>query len=202
MLLFIKKRISITKTTTPDEFSNFLIHCKIIKLIKFEYSKDNRITLRYHFSKNEISDYKLALSLSKKSFISHYFAIDYHDLTNNIPKRIYLNLEQTVHTLGRSDIDNIPQENIDRAFSKDMRKTTKFVYEKNENMEIVFLNSANTGNFGVESVVYKNDSINVTSLERTLVDIVVRPAYSGGSLEMLKYILGIVPSITYQTSTI
>jgi predicted transcriptional regulator of viral defense system len=185
MLLFIKAKISIAKTTNFNEFSSFLISSKIMKLIMFEYSKDNRIALRYHFSKDEISDYKLAQSLSKKSFISHYSAMSYHDLTDNIPKRTYLNSEQTKQTLGRSVTDDLVQENIDRAFSKDMRKTTKFVYEKNENIEIVFLNSANTGNFGVESVPYKKDTIKVTSLERTLVDIVVRPAYSGGSLEIL-----------------
>jgi len=185
ILEYIKKDISIGRTTKFNEFSKFLVDSEIMIHITFKYDNGRKV-IRYYISKDNISDYKLALSLSKKSFISHYSAMDYHDLTDNIPKRIYINVEQHHSSRGHSYLDEIPQENIDRAFSKKMRKTNKIISENNRNIEIVFLNSANTGYFGVIKASYKDNLIKVTSLERTLVDIVVRPAYSGGGLEVLK----------------
>jgi predicted transcriptional regulator of viral defense system len=44
----------------------------------------------------------------------------------------------------------------------------------------------NTNNFGVEERAGPNsESLQVTNLERTLIDIVVRPAYAGGPSHIL-----------------
>jgi predicted transcriptional regulator of viral defense system len=44
-----------------------------------------------------------------------------------------------------------------------------------------------TGNAGViESIGYEGEKIRVTDVERTLIDIAVRPEYSGGPYEVLK----------------
>ena len=68
----------------------------------------------------------------------------------------------------------IPQENIDKAFSKPMRTTNNY-FDYN-NQRIYILNGQYTNNLGV----IEQEGIRVTNIERTLIDITVRPQYSGG----------------------
>jgi hypothetical protein len=50
---------------------------------------------------------------------------------------------------------------------------------------VVLLAGKNTGNLEVVSLDYAGAKLQVTSLERTLIDIAVRPAYAGGYLQVL-----------------
>ena len=57
---------------------------------------------------------------------------------------------------------------------------------------VIFLNGKNTGNLGVVEEEFNGTGgeqfgrIRVTNVERTLIDITVRPVYSGGVSEVLK----------------
>jgi len=58
------------------------------------------------------------------------------------------------------------------------------VYER---QRIYLLNGKHTGNLGViDSVGPNGQNIRVTDVERTLIDIVVRPMYSGGVAQVLE----------------
>ena len=105
-----------------------------------------------------------------------------HNLTEQIPKSVYLNFEQPKKT--RSD-NPLKQESIDNAFKKKAR-ITKSIAPFGD-FRICLLNGQQTNKLGVINTSIKsNEIISVTNLERTLIDIAVRPAYSGGIYEVLK----------------
>lgn len=65
------------------------------------------------------------------------------------------------------------------------RETKNISYFKGK--KICLLNGMFTGKLGVIEITRRNvDKINVTNVERTLIDIAVRPFYSGGVFEVLK----------------
>jgi hypothetical protein len=104
-----------------------------------------------------------------------------HGLIENIPQTIYTNREQSRKPRYASDLS---QENLDRAFARPMRKTNQIA--KYDRFKIYLLNGKHTGNLGVIDHDLDQITIAITGLERTLVDAVVRPDYSGGIEEVLK----------------
>lgn len=159
------------------QFSEFLCDENILKL--YELKRKERVSKKYILG--DLNIYELALSLSNKSYLCHYTAVFLHGLTDNIPKVIYTNTELFLKS-PKSNKD-IEQSNIDRAFSRPMRRTNNKSYL--EDIEIVILNGKNTDNLEVVEMNILGRSLPITSLERTLIDIVVRPLYSGGVTEIL-----------------
>jgi predicted transcriptional regulator of viral defense system len=106
----------------------------------------------------------------------------FHGLTDKASKIIYVNSEQSQKFDREADLE---QESIDRAFKGKVRVTKYiFVYKK---WEICCLNGINTNNLGVEEIeIDKEGKLSVTNMERTLIDITVRPIYSGGCGEVLE----------------
>ena len=100
-----------------------------------------------------------------------------HELTEQIPKSIYLNYEQPAKIKSES---KLTQQGIDKAFSLPPRLTNNIC--KVDNYEIHLLNGKKTGNLGVVT----RNQFPVTDIERTLIDVTVRPYYSGGVFEVLK----------------
>lgn len=159
-------------------FLNFLLEENII--IEEKIQLPNRTMTKYIFG--EVSKYELALSINPNSYLSHYTAMFLHGLTENIPKIIYTNMEQYLKPSSNTSRD-LPQDNIDRAFSRPMRTTNNIAIA--ENFKVVLLNGKNTGNLEVIKKEINNKNLPITSIERTLIDIVTRPKYSGGVLEIL-----------------
>ena len=125
--------------------------------------------IRYVDSTSSI--FQIASSLINKSYLSHFTAAFIHGLTNQIPKTIYITFEQSKKNQGERSLE---QNRIDIAFSKAQRKSeTSAIYE-----EHTFL--IHNGMFTNRAGVYLLDDISVTNIERTLIDITVRPAYAGG----------------------
>lgn len=158
-------------------FIQFLVEEEIVK--EFIFESPNRKIKRY--SVNDVSIYDVASTLIKNAYFSHYSAIYLHQLTEQIPKKLYLNYEQSKKPRNKSTLN---QENINKAFKKPQRKTNNII--KIDNTEIFVLNGMYSNNLGVISVQNNKSKISITNLERTLIDIVVRPSYSGGVFEILK----------------
>jgi hypothetical protein len=98
------------------------------------------------------------------------------------PKTIYLNVEQSPKPSGSG---SLTQEGIDRAFSAQQRQSN-LIYTCNAS-SIVMIAGKNTNRLGVEEIPGPaSEAIRVTNLERTLIDIVVRPAYAGGISQVFK----------------
>lgn len=123
----------------------------------------------------------IGLSLRSGSYVSHSSAMFVLGLTDQVPKTIYVNREQSPkpHQRGR-----LTQPAIDRAFSGRPRSST-YVYT-GEGYRYVLLSGKQTGRLGVaRSRLPTGEEIDATGLERTLIDVVVRPGYGGGPGEIL-----------------
>lgn len=162
------------QSASVEDLIYFLINVKVIELIELDFPAN--MIKRYVFFENEPPIYELACSFHEKAYISHYTAAFYHGLTDNIVKAVYVNQEQS----PKKENEWKPtQEAIDNAFSKPMRSTSRKTIYKGQ--KIHWLTGKNTGQLGV----LKEDGIQVTNIERTLIDLAVRPEYGGGVHEIL-----------------
>ena len=163
---------------------------KSTKMLKHEMQFPNIKYTRYTWG--QASVFELTLSINNYAYLSHYTAIYLHNLTEQIPKSIYVNVEQTYK--GKLSKSELEQGRIDFAFSRKQRTTNNIAIFGD--YRVCLLNGKNTDNLGViEMSVSKSESLRVTSLERTLIDITVRPVYSGGVFEVLnayKFAAGLV----------
>lgn len=175
----LKRDWTLPNKVKTQGFLNFLLENNILKAI--DISTPYLETTKY-VTKNA-SIYEIALSLNKDSYLSHYTALFLHNLTDNVPKIIYTNKEQTRKSVPKKE-NKLLQENIDRAFSRPMRKTNHIAKIKDQNIDVYLLNGKNVDKTGVTSISLDGRKIPITSIERTLIDITVRPDYAGGYEEV------------------
>ncbi|MCK5035886.1 MAG: hypothetical protein KAS73_08340 [Candidatus Sabulitectum sp.] len=120
-----------------------------------------------------------ATSIRSGSYLCHLSAVYLHGLTDQLPRTYYVNKEQSPK---QPSSGGLSQTAIDRAFSKPQRKS-KYEFRVG-NDRVILLSGKNTGRLGVESDMKTN--LDVTDIERTLIDIAVRPRYSGGVFQVSK----------------
>ena len=130
----------------------------------------------------EPSIWTYCLSFIKNLCYTHQTALYIHKLIDEPIDKIYINYEQR-----RSSASNysasLSQDKIDFAFSRPQRVSTNIA--KFKGYEIHLLNGQNTNMCGVEERSFNQNKVLVTNIERTLIDIVVRPSYTNGMLEIL-----------------
>jgi len=161
-----------------NTFIDYLI--KNAKLKKEIFSFSYRPVTIYTWG--EVPFYELLLAIKPKSYFSHYTAMYFHGLTEQIPKTIYINFEQEPKPRSKG---KLVQGNIDFAFKCATRLSNNIA--ENPGYTIRLLNGMQTENAGVIGLVSEErGKIQLTDVERTLIDIVVRPEYSGGPFEVLK----------------
>lgn len=184
------KHTNILRSTLGYEtFVNALIELEVLEKVKFvlpNHSTTSRYVLLVGIQ-TTVHPFEVALSLLPNSYLSHYSALFLNDLTNNVPKEIFINREQTKKPVDPENM--LTQKKIDYAFNRPMRKTNQiasFQYQGREYF-VHMLNGKQTGNLGVISkkTPQLSRKIRVTNLERTLIDCVVRPSYSGGPEEIM-----------------
>jgi len=139
----------------------------------------DRKIVRYSWGK--VTPYELALSITERAYLSHATAAALHGLIKLPRNEIYLNLEQSPKPAGGG---SLTQESIDRAFAAKQRRSN-LVY-KNGRTSVTIIAGKNTNRLGVERLICQFENIWATNLERTLVDMVVRPAYAGGPSQLIK----------------
>lgn len=145
----------------------------------------------------DASAYEIALSLRAGSYLSHASAVFLNALTTAIPRTIYVNKEQSAkpETSG-----SLTQEAIDRAF-KNRPRISRYVFAYAQS-RIILLSGKQTGNLEVSEVTDASGrALPTTKLERTLIDITVRPNYAGGVFEVLEAFRGAVGRISIPTLT-
>jgi hypothetical protein len=155
---------------TPGRLITFLLDNDFARRIDIK-SKDYGIKSRY--VTGDLSLLPFACSFYKRSYISHAAALHVHGL---LPEStIYVNHEQT----PKKTTSRLSQSSIDQAFRNQPRRSS---YEfQTGTHTFVFLNGKNTGDAGVVKIIgLSGQPIRCTSLERTLIDCVVRPQYVGG----------------------
>jgi hypothetical protein len=166
------------KVTRVKDLINFLVENNVLLPFKHQISK-NQSTTKYAF--REIHKYKTPLKLRKRSFLSHYTAMYLHNLTENIPKNVYTNQEQSKKPSTKNY--DLQQKNIDKAFSKPMRKTNHIGFF--DEFNTYMLNGKNTERLGITEIEVDGEKLAITDIERTLVDLSIRPGYGGGVEEIL-----------------
>lgn len=132
----------------------------------------------YYKKSDSIDQYDIAATRSRSSFFSHYSALAIHNLTVQIPKQIYLTWERK--SLPRNNYEGLIQENVDLAFNKKPRITQD--KRKYKSFTINFISGQNQNRIGIK----KFKKYWVSDIERTLIDISVRPFYSGGVTQVLQ----------------
>lgn len=162
-------------TTSADKHIERFLRNEILKIIELTFSNEKKYT-RYIYK--EASPLQIALSLNKKAYLTHYTAVYLNKLTNQIPKTIYTMIEQSSKINHRDKY--MEQKNIDTAFSHPQRRSeNKSIYE---DYTIVLLNGMYTSRTGVNIT----SDTPYTGLERTIIDITVRPNYAGGAFAVLE----------------
>ncbi len=165
-------------SSTPTQLLGNLVEAATLKALRIKPPAGPAL-IRYAFG--SVSTYSVAISIRTGSYLSHASAMVLHNLTEQVPAVIYVNKEQSDKPSG----GNLSQEGIDRAFSRPPRRSNYiWTYEQHK---ILLVSGKQTGRLGViPFVVAASERVDVTSLERTLIDLVVRPHYAGGVLNVLE----------------
>lgn len=139
-----------------------------------------RSVTRYRIG--DVSPVQIAASLRPRGYLSHATAVFLHGLTDEAPATHYVNVEQSPK---RPPSGVLTQQRLDQAFARQQR-ASNYVFT-HDGLSYVVLSGKHTGDFGVvELETTGAGAVRATDLERTLVDIVVRPAYASGLYQVRK----------------
>lgn len=123
----------------------------------------------------------LALSIKRAAYCTHGTAMHLHGLGGD-QWAIFVNSEQSDKNPPDSELT---QEAIDRAF-RNKQRASNLIY-KYRKATITVLSGKHSGRLGVQRLkTTSGEEVDVTSLERTLIDITVRPLYAGGVPHVLE----------------
>ncbi|WP_156340339.1 hypothetical protein [Nonlabens sp. YIK11] len=182
---FHKETWKIAKYRNHKNLIDFLVEWDVITVKKLRRNVTGEV--KTILCRPRASNYDIAQTIIKHGYLSNYSAMSIHQLTEQISKSFYL-------SYGKSEgyIENVAheentiflsQESIDKAFSKVQRITSEVYTSINENSKFFLVQKK----FNDEIIgIVEENGLRYTDLERTLIDIVVRPAYSGGVFEVLK----------------
>jgi hypothetical protein len=151
------------------------------KLSRVEITSGTQAIVRYTWDR--VSPFAVAVSLRPSAYLSHGSAVFLHGLTQQIPNTIYVNKEQSFKPHSASS--SLTQDSLELAFSRPQRRS-KYLFSY-EHSNIVLISGKNTGRLEVVPLpTTTGETLDVTGLERTLIDITVRPAYAGGVYQVLE----------------
>lgn len=154
---------------TAEKFSAKLLSSNI--LIKKEIEFSGFLDKKERLVTTDASVFQVAASLINKSYLSHFSAAYLLGLTLQVPKTIYITFEQSKKLNPDREL---LQTAIDSAFSKPQRRSaTTAIYD---GYTLIVHNGMHSSRMGV----YQLNDLPVTNIERTLIDIAVRPNYAGG----------------------
>jgi predicted transcriptional regulator of viral defense system len=129
------------------------------------------------FCRGQAGALDIAATLRASAFFSHSTAAYLNGLIATLPSTLFLNVEQSAKP--KSPLNTLSQESLDRAFSGNQRQSKLFYTHKT--LKVTMLSGKKTGKLGVESLAGSSGrSFFATNLERTLIDLTVRPVYAGG----------------------
>lgn len=174
----------LTKGTSLRSFIGFMTEKTPLKAVSFAFPQ-RAIT---GFTWGDQPLLEVLLGLVDNSFYSHYTAVRIHGLTEQVPKTIFFNHERSGQPYGDQDAP-YAQGAIDTSFTRPPRASNNEIEVGGQ--RIVFLQSANQDSLGITSgdVNFGGERalrLRYTGLERTLIDIAVRPFYAGGVFEVAK----------------
>lgn len=172
-----RKTWRLSADTTAHSFIQYLLKNSPLREAKFKFP--SRTEVRYAWG--DAPSLEVVQSLRPNSYFTHYTALYLHNLTEQIPKTVFLNTEQPAK---RTTPAILEQAAIDRAFSNAVRQSRTCANLSDQ--RVCLLNGKFTDQLGViDFTDPQGEKIRVTNVERSLIDIVVRPVYSGGVYQVL-----------------
>lgn len=174
----------LAQSTTTQDFIEFLqAHAKLHLM---ELTFPQRPERRYVWG--DVPLLSRLLSLRKDMYLSHYTAMRMHGLTEQSPTTVYLSEERSRPAQPRAR-PQIGQAEIDESFRRPPRISHNWV--EYAGRKIYLLNGVYTNHLGIVTEEVTDDDgrtvqARLTNLERTLIDITVRPVYAGGVFEVAK----------------
>ena len=162
-------------------FMKFLEDSNILKNIKLKHQ--STATIKQIYEEPDATLFNIALTIKKDGYLSNYTAMQIHQLTLQIPKSIYVSYGKG-HSYPNNNKDiELEQSSIDLAFAKPQRITSESYKSELDNTRFYFIQKAYIEqNVGITFL----NGYHHTDLERTLIDIAIRPSYSGGVFEVLE----------------
>ncbi len=171
----------IPATRTARQVLDFLI--KREKVLEYKIL-DNYNETKILYSWKIEDEYTIMSGLKSNSYYAYYSALFLHQLTLQIPKTIYLNFEHNRSINIDNNESSLTQEKIDKTFKGSQRKSS-LTFSFNDK-KIILTNGKFTDKLGVIRRINNNQCFEYTNLERTMIDIAVRPVYAGGVFEVLE----------------
>jgi hypothetical protein len=171
----------LSQDTSTRKFIKLLIDDGRLAEIDFPFPSPYKREVRYVWG--SVSLYEVMQTMKPGCYFSYYTAVKFHGLTEQLPKTTYLTVEQFNSSISKGEMS---QAAIDRAFKGNPRTSTNTAESKD--FRICIVAGRNTDKLGVieQAVVPDAGPLRLTNLERTLIDITVRPVYAGGVFEVAK----------------
>jgi predicted transcriptional regulator of viral defense system len=173
-----RKIWNLPQSMQPRNFIGLLVEKVNLQVITMDFPSNH--FARYVWGEKP-NLFALSATIHEKAYFSHLSAAYLNGLISTKPKEIYINVEQKERP---SNEMSLTQMGIDRAFKKKPRVTgNRAIIDK---CAINLLNGKQTANLGVIKKDFEGiGAISLTDIERTLIDIAVRPVYSGGPINVL-----------------
>jgi predicted transcriptional regulator of viral defense system len=174
----------LAQNTTAQDFIGFLRDHAKLRQIEFAFPQ--RTEQCYVWG--DVPLLSILLSLRKGLYLSHYTAMRVHGLTEQSPTTVYLTEERS--SVAQLHVrPQIGQAEIDESFRRPPRVSHNWI--EYAGRKVYLLNGAYTNHLGIVTADIMDDDgrsvhARLTNLERTLIDITVRPVYAGGVFEVAK----------------
>jgi len=185
----------LAQNTTSSEFLSFLLRRTKLRDIRLDpVNHPDYPPIRRYSWGGEVSPYELAVQLKPNAYLCHATAVLIHGLTDQLPATIHVNCEQSPKP---KPAGILTQQGIDRAFRSKQRES-QFLFQW-EQWQFRLISGKYTRRLGVTPTKFDGATLDVTNLERTLIDITVRPAYAGGVYQVLQAYRSAQPRISVAT---
>lgn len=171
----------LAQNTSTNEFIRFLVEKTPMQQVELTALNHTRASDVVRYVWKKASSYELAVSLKRNAYLCHATAMTMLGLTDQVAHKIYVNSEQS----PKPSSGTLTQEGIHRAFAKKQRESS-FVFNLPDSQQAVLIWGKNTDRLEVGEVEYEGRKLSVAGLERTLIDIAVRPSYAGGVFQVVE----------------
>jgi len=140
---------------------------RVVELTSESYASVRR------YGWDPLSPFELALSLKPNSYLSYGTAAYLRGLLREVPATFHLNKEQS----PKARLGSLTQQGLDRAFSSRPRQSN-LVFSDQDGHRFAVISGKFTNHLGVGAIKGPaGEKLYATKVERTLVDIAVRPIY-------------------------
>jgi ribosomal protein S9 len=166
-----------------SEFTEFLVDKTFLRQVDLTPLNHPNLPPIIRYVWKEATPFELALSIKRGAYLCHATAVFLHALTDIVPRTIFVNYEQS----PKPQSGSLTQEGIHRAFAAAKQRLSTLLYRIDDEYQAQIINGKNTNRLEVsELITHLGQHLDTTSLERTLIDIAVRPAYGGGVYQVME----------------